>query len=280
MMRCLLFIFALLLCSCSGGSIPKAGPVATAQADVPSVKLSLPAKNAKPEKNVQVKLELPAISTSDDIVTHIGYAVSYNHEMLIPNWVAYELTAEECEGTFKGKESFCWDPELKGRQPNREDYKNDAQWDRGHMAPKADMKWSVQAYEESYFLSNVCPQNRTFNGGSWASTEKFARRIARKYGKAYIICGPIVTMKQYGTLGTPEIVIPDAFFKAVLINNGSTYSAISFVMQNIPETQNLKECSITVDDLEKIIGIDIFCNLDVAIQNEIEAKVNYFDWGI
>lgn len=94
--------------------------------------------------------------------------------MLIPNWVAYELTAEECEGTLKGKESFCWDPDLNGRQPNRGDYKNNEQWDRGHMAPKADMKWSVQAYEESYFLSNVCPQNRSFNSGSWASTEKFA----------------------------------------------------------------------------------------------------------
>jgi len=278
-MKSYLLIFAFLFCSCSGGSIPRAGSVANQS--VPSQsRPAIPSNSAKPKNEIQIKLELPAFSNSEDIVSHIGFTASYNHEMLIPNWVAYELTAEECEGTQKGKESFCWDPDLKGRQPNREDYKNDEQWDRGHMAPKADMKWSVQAYEESYFLSNVCPQNRTFNSGSWASTEKFARRIARKYGRAYIVCGPIVNIKQYGTLGIPKIVIPDAFFKAVLIKKESSYSAIAFIMKNKPVTQNLKECSMSVDELEAIIGVDLFNNLSSSIQKEIESTVTYSDWGI
>lgn len=278
-MKSYLLIFTLLFYSCSGGSIPKAGPVISQPVSSQS-RTSIPSNIAKPKKEVQVKLELPAFSNSEDIVSHIGFTASYNHEMLIPNWVAYELTAEECEGTLRGKESFCWDPELKGRQPNREDYKNDAQWDRGHMAPKADMKWSVQAYEESYFLSNVCPQNRAFNSGSWASTEKFARRIARKYGAVYMICGPIVSSNQYGTLGSCRIIIPDAFFKAILIKKGESFSAIAFVMQNKPETQNLKECSMPVDELEQILGKDLFCNLDARIQDNIESVVNYSDWGI
>lgn len=278
-MKSHLLIFVLLFCGCSGGPIPKAGPVISQSVPLQS-RTAIPSNRAKPKNEIQAKLEIPAFSKSEDIVSHIGFTSSYNHEMLIPNWVAYELTAEECEGTLKGKESFCWDPDLKGRQPNREDYKNDAQWDRGHMAPKADMKWSVQAYEESYFLSNICPQNRTFNSGSWASTEKFARRIARKYGSAYIVCGPIVTMQQYGTLGTPEIVIPDAFFKAVLIKKETSYSAIAFIMQNKPVTQDLKGCSMSVDKLEAIIGMDLFCNLKSSIQKEIESTVTYSDWGI
>ncbi len=278
-MKSHLLIFVLLFCGCSGGPIPKAGPVISQS--VPSQsRTAIPSNRVKPKNEIQTKLEIPAFSESEDIVSHIGFTASYNHEMLIPNWVAYELTAEECEGTLKGKESFCWDPELKGRQPNREDYKNDAQWDRGHMAPKADMKWSIQAYEESYFLSNICPQNRTFNSGSWASTEKFARRIARKYGRAYIVCGPIVTMQQYGTLGTPKIVIPDAFFKAVLIKKETSYSAIAFIMQNKPVTQDLKGCSMSVDKLEAIIGMDLFYNLKSSIQKEIESTVTYSDWGI
>lgn len=278
-MKSHLLIFVLLFCGCSGGSIPKAGPVVGQSVLSQSIATIL-SNRVDPKNEIQAKLEIPAFSKSEDIVSHIGFTASYNHEMLIPNWVAYELTAEECEGTLKGKESFCWDPELKGRQPNREDYKNDAQWDRGHMAPKADMKWSVQAYEESYFLSNVCPQNRSFNSGSWVSTEKFARRIARKYGRAYIVCGPIVTMRQYGTLGTPKIVIPDAFFKAVLIKKETSYSAIAFIMQNKPVTQDLKGCSMSVDKLEAIIGIDLFCNLRSSIQKEIESIVTYSDWGI
>lgn len=274
-----LLIFALLFCSCSGGSIPKAGPVVSQDVSSQS-RTSIPSNKVKPKNEIQVKLELPAFSDSEDIVYHIGYTASYNHDMLIPNWVAYELTVEECEGTYKGKESFCWDPDLKGRQPNREDYKNDEQWDRGHMAPKADMKWSVQAYEESYFLSNVCPQNKAFNRGSWATTENFARRIAKKYGSAYIICGPIVTTNQHGTLGAPKIVIPDAFFKAILIKNGTSYSAIAFVMNNIPDAQNLKKCSMPINELEEIIDRDLFTNLRHEIQEEVESTVKYSDWGI
>lgn len=279
MKKVILLISLLVLCNCSGSTIPKAGPIDT-QATSTQKSPGISSSKAKLKKIVKGKLELPANSQVEDVVTHIGYTASYNHEMLIPNWVAYELTAEECEGTLKGKESFCWDLDLKGRQPNREDYKNDQQWDRGHMAPKADMKWSVKAFEESFLLSNICPQNRAFNAGSWASTEKFARRIARRYGSAYIVCGPIVTTNQYGTLGEPKIVIPDAFFKAILIKKGQSYSAIAFVMQNVPETQNIKLCSMSVDDLEQIIGRDLFVGLDDKIEPLVESVVNYSDWGI
>lgn len=279
MNKVILLISIFFLCNCAGGTIPKAGPV-DVQVTPTQKRPGIRSSNAKSDKIVKEKLEIPAYSKDEDIVSHIGYTASYNHEMLIPNWVAYELTAEECEGTLKGKESFCWDPELNGRQPNREDYKNDAQWDRGHMAPKADMKWSVQAYEESYFLSNVCPQNRSFNSGSWASTEKFSRRIAHRYGSAYIVCGPIVTTNQYGTLGEPKIVIPDAFYKAILVKKGQSYSAIAFVMQNIPEKQSIKCCSMSVDNLEQMIGRDLFVGLDDEIETNVESWVNYSDWGI
>lgn len=265
--------------SCTGGSIPKAGPVASQNATAPT-KASILSNKKKPKNTSAIKLELPSYDTDEDVVFHLGFTVSYNHDMLIPNWVAYELTSEECDGTFKGKESFNWDSKLKGRQPNREDYKNSEQWDRGHMAPKADMKWSIHAYEESFLLSNICPQNRSFNAGSWASTEKFARRIAKRYETAFIICGPIVTINQYGTLGMPHIVIPDAFFKAVLVKKGQAYSAIAFVMKNSPEIQNIRQCSMSIDDLERIIGRDLFIGLEDEVESQVESVVNYSDWGI
>lgn len=99
------------------------------------------------------KLELPAIKKGEQVITHIGYTTSYNSKTLNPDWVAYELTREEVQGEYKGKTSFCWDPDVKGRKSRREDYKNEEGWDKGHMAPRADMKWSVQAFEESYYLS-------------------------------------------------------------------------------------------------------------------------------
>ena len=101
----------------------------------------------------KLPLEWPAVSPGQDVYVHTGYATLYNRETLIPDWVAYELTANEVNPSerFRGNESFRFDPETKGkRTAYREDYKNDNGWQRGHMAPKADMRWSVQAYEESF----------------------------------------------------------------------------------------------------------------------------------
>lgn len=284
MRRCFtFFVVFLLFCGCitGPGSVPKAGPVnATAVVTNINVKRSskLP-KKPKPTK-CAYPIEYPEVLDIDDIVVHEGFAASYNHETLCPNWVAYELTAEEANGRMKGKESFQWDPLLKGRQSNREDYKNDQQWDKGHMAPKADMKWSVNAYEESFFLTNICPQNRSFNGGIWLSTEKLARRSAEKYGKVFIITGPIFTDRKFGTLGESKVAIPDRFFKALLIPKGNTYSAIAFVLDNAPANSSLKSSAMSVDSLESLIGRDLFYCLNDEIELIVESKILYADWTL
>lgn len=234
----------------------------------------------RPDQSWQTNLALPKISSDDDVVNHIGFSASYNHNTLCPNWVAYGLTAEKVKGSFKGKESFRWDPVLKGRQANREDYKNDQQWDKGHMVPKADMKWSVQAYEESFFLTNICPQDHSFNAGAWCSLEKLVRRMATKYGCAYIIAGPIIGAGINGTLGESEVSIPDKFFKAILIPKNNSYSAVAFVMNNSPKNKPLKLCAMPVDSLERIIGIDLFIGLDDKTEQTVESQVIYSDWGL
>jgi len=242
----------------------------------------VPAEYAKPKAAANLTLlEIPAAIADEEIVQHIGYTVSYNHKTLLPNWVAYELTDEETRGELRGKESFQWDPDLKGVQPNREDYKNDQEWDRGHMAPKADMKWSTEAYEQSYYLTNICPQNRKFNAGDWAATERMGRRIAQQYGSVYIVCGPIVGDNVNGSLSEKHIIIPDKFFKAFLIKKeDNTYSTLAFIMNNSPEKQNLKASSMSVNRLENLIGMDLFCNLPRKVQDDVEGNIVYKDWGI
>lgn len=256
--------------------IPQAGPVKPS--GLASVQHTHDIK--RPIQSWQTNLALPKISSDDDIVNHIGFSASYNHNTLCPNWVAYELTAEKVKGSFKGKESFRWDPVLKGRQSNREDYKNDQQWDKGHMAPKADMKWSVQAYEESYYLTNICPQNHNFNAGVWCSLEKLVRRMAIKYGRAYIIAGPIIGDGINGTLGKSKVCIPDKFFKAILIPKDNSYSAIAFVMNNSPKNKPLKLCAMSVDHLERIVSLDLFTGLDDKTEQLVESQLIYSDWGL
>ena len=118
-------------------------------------------------------------STKSQVIEHVGYTVSYNEQRRNPNWVAYELTSEEVDGTEPRGSKFIPDPDVVGRQAVDADYKHSG-WDRGHLAPAADMKWSEQAMDESFYLSNISPQNGNLNRGVWKSIEELTRDNAQK----------------------------------------------------------------------------------------------------
>lgn len=225
-------------------------------------------------------MELPAIKKGEQVIRHVGYTTSYNSETLNPNWVAYELTSEEVLGECKGRTSFCWDPDVVGRKSRREDYKNDQDFDKGHMAPRADMKWSVQAFEESYYLSNICPQKHALNAGDWLKTERLGRRMAEKYGKVYIICGPVFTDNKYGTLGENKVWIPDAFYKAFLVEVNGKYESIAFYMPHDVQKNNLKTYIRTVNEIEEMLCMDFFPVLNDSVEEAVEGKVNRVVWGL
>lgn len=229
------------------------------------------------------KLELPSISSSEDVIVHTGYTVSYNSKRKIPNWVAYELTPEKANGTTpRPKNSpFREDPDFRGPQPSRSDYSNKQNWDKGHLAPCADMKISGTTMIESFYFTNVCPQNHSINAGDWQTLEELVHNMAAKSGKAmYIVCGPIVSEGRFGTLGADGITIPDYFFKALLYKDAKGYHSIAFVMPNKPSSRCLGDYSLKVNDLERIIGVDLFTNLDKRIQESVEAQHILNDWNL
>ena len=161
------------------------------------------------------RLEYPDYADTEHIVEYSGFTVSYNHTTLVPDWVAYELTADELVVRYSSKSSnFSRDPSLKGRQASREDYSRSG-WDKGHMAPKADLRWSERSYWESHYFTNVCPQNHQLNGGDWNSLENTVRRWAKKYGRVWVVCGPVFDSCRYGTIGDAGVQVPDAFFPGV-----------------------------------------------------------------
>ena len=88
-------------------------------------------------------------------------------------------------------------------------------YDKGHMAPAADMKWSPQAMEESFYFSNMCPQHPQLNRRGWKNLEEKIRDWAIADSAIIIICGPIVA-KQPKTIGKNKVVVPQQFFKVVL----------------------------------------------------------------
>ena len=225
-------------------------------------------------------MEIPAPGITDNVVVYDGYTSAYNTSTLIPNWVAYELTEEETHGEVDREDKmFSMDSNFSGRQARREDYSKSG-WTKGHMAPAKDLAWSEDAMDQTFYFMNVCPQDETLNAKDWNYLEKQVRKWAREYGKVWVVSGPIIGTNKYGTIGEDKVVVPDAFFKAVMVVSGSLYSAIGFVMGNDSQRYYLADCSMSINDLEALTGIDFFPALPDDIEDLVESDYDLSVWGI
>jgi endonuclease G len=225
-------------------------------------------------------LDIPESTTSrpKQIITHAGYTVSYNPEWHIPNWVSYELTRDETEGKLDRSDDFEVDPKVKGVCPSNEDYKRSG-YDRGHMAPAADMKWNSTAMKECFYYSNMCPQKHSLNAGRWKTLEEKARDWAQEDSAIVIVCGPIVD-KGYNTIGKARVAVPQRFFKVILAPFLKKPRAIGFIMKNEKEELPLSSYVVSVDRVEKITGLDFFSALPDDVENSIESSTSTYGWNL
>ncbi len=230
------------------------------------------------------RLEIPyrLEDSESEIIEHMGYTLSYNNDFRVPNWVAYELLESEVITAYRSREDeFTPDPLVKGRQAYDRDYVGSG-YDRGHMAPAADMRWSSQTMKECFYLSNVCPQNHNLNSGAWNDLEKQVRYEARYYKSVWVVCGPIFEYNSPRHIGKNHVAVPDSFFKALLARRkDGSYASIGFIFPNKACERNLTHYAMTVDELESKLGMDLFYNLDDRAQDRAEAEMDpYGDWRI
>ncbi len=226
------------------------------------------------------KLEIPSVQkTSGKMIIREGYSLLYNNERLIPDWVAYELTALEVEGDEPRGEHFKKDPEIKGIQAETSDYRNSG-WDKGHMAPAADMKWSKRAMDDCFYLTNICPQNHKLNTGAWKKLEEQCREYAKYFGTVYIVCGPVVKNNRYGTIGDNGVMVPDGFFKVLLAPYYGKYKGVGFLFENKKGGKKLVEHAVTIDEVERVTGIDFFPLLPDDVEETVESSVEKSVWNL
>lgn len=211
------------------------------------------------------------------ILRRTAYILSYNPELLIPNWVAWHLTAEHVNGDCPRDNTFYEDEEVSIPRATNEDYRGSG-WSRGHMCPAGDNKWDEDAMRESNLLTNICPQDGRLNSGLWNKIEQDCRKWAKKYGVIYIVCGPVLLNKEHETIGENKVVVPEAFFKVVLCMNPKP-KAIGFVVRNNAGTKKRDQFINTIDEVERITGIDFFPALPDDIENEVESYSNINDWN-
>ena len=145
------------------------------------------------------------------------------------------------------------------------------------MCPAGDNKWDEVAMMESNYLTNICPQDRSLNSGVWNRIEMDCRKWAKKYGDLYIVCGPVLLKRGHETIGPNKVCVPEAFFKVILCLQEKP-KAIGFIIRNNGGTKKKDQFINTVDDVERITGIDFFPVLPDDIENEVEATANIKDW--
>ena len=204
-----------------------------------------------------IEIPAPLKGKSEILLTRKGYIVSYNVDNKIPNWVAWHLTSEHSEGEYKRTGGYLEDTEVPKPRATKEDYDS--------------TKWSQN------LLTNICPQDKSLNSGLWNAIERNCRKWAVEYGDLYIVCGPVLLNREHETIGKNKIVVPEAFFKVILCLNPMP-KAIGFVVRNNEGTKKRDQYINTVDEVERITGIDFFPALPDDIENEVEAYANIDDW--
>jgi len=216
-------------------------------------------------------------STESRIKEYIGFTISFNKNNRTPNYVAWELLGNETSGTTRRSNKFWTDSELEGC-PDNSDYVRSG-YDRGHMCPSADQKWSQEAMDDCFVMSNICPQAHALNNGAWKTLENKARLWAERDSAIMIVAGPIYTPADTMRIGKAGIRVPGAFFKVLAAPYLDEPRGIAFVYPNMAAPGNMQNYAMSIDALEKLIGYDFFPSLPDVVEEKVESTYSFKEWN-
>lgn len=214
----------------------------------------------------------------EKILKREGYTVSYNTTEKQPNYVTWTLTPARTNGEAQRCKTFFQDPELTDDERSTLDDYRSSGYDRGHMCPAGDNKWSQTAMIESFYLSNICPQKHTLNGGDWRVLEEACRKwTCNRNENIHIVCGPIFSPDQRKRINK-RVRIPSHFFKALLCTDKGKEKGIGFIFKNDTSDQPLEQQTCTIDHIEELTGYDLFATLNKTLQQKLESQSSLQDW--
>ena len=209
-----------------------------------------------------------------EVINHNYYTLSYLEEHEQAEWVHYRLTYAMINGSAQRKDNFRSDYSVSTGSASVNDYYKSG-FDRGHLAPAADMKINDNAMSESFLMSNISPQNASFNRGGWKILESLIRSwVGNK--TLYVTTGGILNEPFLLKIGVNNVSVPDKYYKIVF--DSDTQSVVAFVMPNSRIDKNLKDYVVSVDYIENITGIDFLSELDDKLENQIESSVDLSKW--
>lgn len=221
-------------------------------------------------------IQEPAYGKNDIYIKHFAYSLVFNSNNKQADWVAYKLNSYQLNKNFKRTNKFIVDKLVPlGTATNADYYKSG--YDKGHLAPAADMTWNKQAMKESFYLSNISPQLPDFNRGIWKKLEKHVREWAKIYDSIYVCTGPIF-INTIKSIGANKVKVPTYFYKTVLIYNDTIKQAIGFILPNKKSKEDIFNYAVSIDSVEQLTKIDMYKALPYLQERKIERDfdIKYF----
>ena len=224
-------------------------------------------------------LDLGIPGPSDKVIDREGYALGYSEKNKQPFWVTYRLTRGEVETNLLDRTNdFRPDPLIEN-SPTPNDYIRSG-YDRGHIAPAADFRWSTNAMHESFYMSNMSPQTPALNRDLWMRAERYTRLCAKQEGSVYVVSGPIITNENPEAIGESKVIVPDAFYK-IIYDITPPEKMMAFVMPNVCDGKDdIWNYATNVVYVEDITGFCFFPLVETNKLNWLKAEYIKGDWPV
>ncbi len=232
-------------------------------------------ENSNPQKST---VDLNPTSTTNQVVKHKYYSLSYHEKYEQAEWVAYELKKEQITNQDFKRPYFIYDSKVTTKSAHYKNYKNSG-YDKGHLCPAGDMKFSEEAFNETFLTSNISPQNHDFNSGIWNRLEQKVRYWAQKHTKLFIVTGGVLS-PNLKTIGSEHVAVPDFFYKIILDNSEPEIKAIAFLIPHEESEKGLYQFVTSIDEIEELTGIDFFSALPDTLENNLEKSSSYAKWSL
>lgn len=231
-------------------------------------------------KNKQTYTEFDAtflpLSSTGIIIEHTYFTLSYSETHEQAEWVAYELSEDHLSKNNYKRPYFVEDRKVKSKSADWKSYKRSG-YDKGHLCPAGDRRFSYEAFHETFLTSNISPQNHDFNSGVWNKLEQKVRFWAKKYQGVYVVTGGVLE-DGLPKIGHEGVSVPKTFYKIVIDRTDDHYKAISFLIPNQPTSNSYYDYVVTIDEIEAQTGIDFFALIPDNIEQSLESGIDLKPW--
>jgi endonuclease G len=234
----------------------------------------------------------PTSKNSIEVVKHAGYAIGFDCQYKMAAWTFHVVTPDITFGNVSRTNDFRKDTLVSCGSAEDSDYflrtaikdgtvtYDGFGFDRGHLVPSADFKWSPVGLSETYFYSNMSPQRPEFNRDSWAEIEGLVRKMVDAEQKIlYVHTGPVLANDLTTlTRSIHQLKIPNWHYKIVADLSPNSLRGMAFLMPNKKCELRPGNYVVSIDSIEALTGLNFFPNLPDSTAQRLESKADFNAW--